>query len=115
VQVFGRRDSRETQKALRFFRERRIRIVFVDLGVKAIAPAELRRFRERFMASALIDPDSRAYRDAGLGYMRLQEDDIFERLLVNQRLIRLPLVRAGARLSVGLAEHEWRAWLGGAA
>lgn len=96
---------------MRFFRERRIRVVFVDVGAKPIAPTELRRFSERFGACALLDTDGRAYRDAGLGYLSMSDDAAFEKLLRDQRLIRLPLVRAGSRLSVGLSEDDWRAWL----
>jgi arsenate reductase-like glutaredoxin family protein len=76
-----------------------------------MAPTELRRFSERFGATSLLDTSGRAYRDAGLAYLSLDDDAAFEKLLRDQRLIRLPLVRAGARLSVGLSEGEWRAWL----
>lgn len=96
---------------MRFFRDRRVGVVFVDLGVKPIAPTELRRFAAPFGAASLFDTSSRAYHDAGLGYLSMSDDSAFEKLLADQRLIRLPLVRAGNRLSVGLAEDEWRAWL----
>ena len=33
VQLFGRKDSRDTQKAIRFFKERRIAISFVDIAI----------------------------------------------------------------------------------
>jgi len=115
VQIFGRRDSRATQKALRYFRERRVDVVFVDLAVKAMAATELRRFSQRFGGSALIDSTSRAYRDAGLAYMRVGEEESCERRLAKQVLLRLPLVRAGNLLSVGLDENSWRVWLSGGA
>jgi len=59
----------------------------------------------------LIDANSRAYRDGGLAYMSLGDDEACERLLANQMLLRLPLVRTGDRLSVGAAQQTWRAWL----
>lgn len=86
-------------------------MVFVDLSAKPIAPTELRRFAARFGAASLFDTSARAYRDAGLGYLSMSDDSAFEKLLGDQRLIRLPLVRAGNRLSVGPSEGEWRAWL----
>ena len=55
VQVFGRKDSRTTQRALRFFRERRVPVAFVDLAVRPLAPTELRRFAERLGPDALLD------------------------------------------------------------
>src|SRR5207244_9144039 len=44
VQVFGTPDSPATRAALRFFKERRIDVHFVDVSRKSMAPAELRRF-----------------------------------------------------------------------
>lgn len=92
-----------------------MRIVFVDLAAKAMAATELRRFSQRLGAATLIDTASRAYRDAGLAYMRVGDDELFERVLVNQLLLRLPLVRAGNLVSVGLDENSWRVWLSGGA
>ena len=76
-----------------------------------MAVAELRRFSARFGPRALMDTSSRAYRDAGLAYMHLTDEEAFERLLANQTLLRLPLVRAAHRLAIGVAENMWRAWL----
>jgi arsenate reductase-like glutaredoxin family protein len=41
--------------------------------------------------------------------MRLGDDEIVERLLKHQSLLRLPLVRAGDRVAVGIDEEAWRA------
>ena len=71
----------------------------------------MQRFSQKFGAIQLLDEDSRAYRDSGLGYMRLDDADIFERALVNPRLIKLPLVRSGNSLTVGADEIAWRGWL----
>lgn len=88
-----------------------MRVNFVDLDAKPVAPAELRRFSERLGPAHLFDTASRAYRDGGLGYLSMSAEAAYEKLLRDQRLIKLPLVRAGNRLSVGLAEDEWRSWL----
>jgi arsenate reductase (glutaredoxin) len=68
----------------------------------------LRRFIERFGPEALLDPESRPYRDAGLGYLRMDRDEISERLLANAGLLRLPLIRSGKVLSVGSDESAWK-------
>lgn len=111
VQVFGRKDSRATQRCLRFFKERRVPVSFVDITRKPPAPAELRRFGQRFGAAALLDTESRAYRDRGLAYLRMTEDEVLERILADPALLRLPLVRRGADLAVGSDEDAWRACL----
>lgn len=115
VQMFGLVDSRPTQAALRFFKERRVNVTFVDLRRKPIAPGELRRFVERVGAAALLDTEGRQYRDLGLAYMRLGEDEIVERLLANHGLLRLPLVRFGNAVTAGTADATWRSWLAGTA
>jgi arsenate reductase-like glutaredoxin family protein len=111
IQVFGRKDSRETQRALRFFKERRVEISFVDLAIRPPAPAELRRFTQRFGALQLLDESSRAYREAGLGYLRMDDDQVMERLAREPRLLRLPLTRSGDRLAIGVDEAAWKSWL----
>jgi len=113
VQLFGPVDSRPTQAALRFFKERRVNVAYVDLRRKPIAPGELRRFVERLGAAALLDTDGRRYKDLGLGYMRLGDGEIAEKLLADNGLLRLPLVRFGNELTAGPADTTWKAWLAG--
>ena len=111
VQIFGLVDSRPTQAALRFFKERRVATHFVDLRRKALAPGELRRFVERLGARALADEDGKVWREAGLGYMRMDDAELAVRLLGDARLLRLPLVRRGNDVTAGEAEAAWKAWL----
>jgi len=114
VQMFGLADSRATQAALRFFKERRVNVTFVDLRRKPIAAGELRRFVERLGATALLDTEGRGYKDLGLGYMRFCDEEIVERLLAHNGLLRLPLVRFGNAFTAGPADATWKAWLAGA-
>lgn len=111
VQVFGRRDSRDTQRALRFFKERRVEVSLVDMAIRPPAPTELRRFIERLGAPALLDASSQRYRDQGLSYLRMDAAEVADRLLSDPRLLRLPLVRMGERASAGPDETAWRRWL----
>jgi arsenate reductase len=110
VQVFGRDDSQATRRCLRFFRERRMPVSYVDVARRPPAPAELRRFSQRHGAGALIDEDGRAYRDAGLAWLTLTEADILARVQADPRLLRLPLVRYGSEVTVGVDEAAWKAW-----
>lgn len=111
VQLFGYEDSQPTRAALRFFKERRVPIHFVNLKQRPIAPGELRRFTQRLGAQNLLDPTSRPYRDQGIGHLSLDEAGIVERVLANPRLLRLPLARHGNRVTAGPAEATWRTWL----
>jgi arsenate reductase-like glutaredoxin family protein len=111
VQLFGLESDPATRAALRFFKERRVPIAFVDLRRRPIAPGELRRFVERLGGVACADTDGRAWKDAGLGYMRMSDDELAARLLADARLLRLPLARHGTDVTAGRAEATWKAWL----
>jgi arsenate reductase (glutaredoxin) len=93
VQIFGLKNSQATRAAERFFKERRVGFQFVDLKRKAMAPAEIKRFIDRFGLTALLDSEGKIYNEAGLKYLRL------------------PLVRAAARLSIGLDQDSWKEML----
>jgi arsenate reductase-like glutaredoxin family protein len=109
VQVFGFEDSPPTRAALRFFKERRIAVHFVDLRRKPMAPGELRRFVERLGSREIADVDGRLWQDLGLGYLRMTDGELAHKLLADQRLLRLPLVRAGNAFAAGKDEAGWKA------
>ena len=111
VQIFGLESDQATRAAIRFFKERRITIHLVDLRRKPIAAGELRRFVERLGAPALADREGKAWREAGLGYLKMTDTELAERLLADTRLLRLPLVRFGNAASAGRAEATWKDWL----
>ena len=111
AQVFGTKKSADTRKALRFFSERRVRAHFVDLAERGAAPGELRRFAQRFGIDALIDRDGRRFAELGLRTAVFSEDRWLERLADEPLLLRVPLVRMGNRVSIGLAESEWKRWI----
>ena len=111
VQIFGVKNSQATRAAERFFKERRVKIQFVDLKQKPIAPGEIKRFVERFSWAGLLDSEGKAYIDAGLKYLRLSDTDLMARIARDPQLLRLPLIRAANRLSVGQDEASWTAML----
>ena len=111
IQVFGTEESQATRGAIRFFRERRVVVSFVDLRKRPMAPTELRRFTERLGARALLDETTKAYRDSGLAYLSMTDPEVVERLLRDQRLLHLPLVRHGHEVTAGKSETTWAGWL----
>ena len=111
IQVFGTDDSAATRNTLRFFRERRIVVHYVDLRKKPIARAELQRFVDRLGPGEVLDTGSRAYREQGLEYLSTDTAGIVGRLLADTSLLKLPLVRYGEQVTAGKAEGTWKAWL----
>jgi arsenate reductase (glutaredoxin) len=110
VQIFGIKKSPETRKALRFFAERRVKTHFVDLQERAASPGELKRFAQKFGVEALIDRQSRRYADLGLAAARFSNERWLEKLAEEPLMLRMPLVRYGAQLTVGEATSMWLAW-----
>src|SRR5918999_3295201 len=111
VQIFGTKKSSDTRKAQRFFAERRIQVHFVDLTERAASLGELRRFAQKFGVRALIDSESKRFRELGLGAATLSDDRWLDTLVEEPLVLRMPLVRLGNALSIGLAEDVWRNWM----
>ena len=110
VQIFGVKKSADTRKAERFFKERRVQIHFVDLKVRPASPGELRRFVQKFGVDGVIDRESRAFMDAGLRHAQYSPDRWLEILSEEPLMLKMPLVRNGKELTVGLAEDVWKTW-----
>ncbi len=107
VQIFGAKNSQATRAAERFFKERRIAIQFVDLKQKPIAPGEIKRFIDRFGWTGLLDTEGKAYINAGLKYLKVGERELMAKIESEPNLLRLPLIRAANKLSVGHDEEGW--------
>ena len=113
VQIFGVKKNADTRKALRFFAERRVKTHFVDFSDRAPSLGELKRFAQRFGVNALIDRDSRRFHELGLAYSQYSDDRWLEKLSNEPLLTKMPLARCANRLTIGLAESEWRQWVEG--
>lgn len=113
VQVFGTRKSKETRAAERFFKERKVKIHFVDLHERPIARGELTRFVQKFGLNALLDLEGKAYERSNLAYLRTTEEGVIAKVIETPELLRLPLVRAGKVLAVGDDPVGWKAMLEG--
>jgi arsenate reductase len=110
VQIFGVKKSADTRKALRFFSERRVKTHFVDLAERAASLGELKRFAQKFGVPALVDRASRRFAELGLEHAQLSDERWLEKLAEEPMLLRMPLVRSGSQITVGVAEGTWKEW-----
>jgi len=85
-------------------------ISFVDLKKRPAAPGELKRFAQKFGVRALLDEGSQAYTKANLGYLSMGDNEVLARVIADPKLLRLPLIRYGNELTVGVDEEVWKAW-----
>ena len=108
IQIFGARKSFDTKKAERWFKERRIKYQYIDLGSKGLSPGEYRSIRAAVGYDALVDRDSPDYRELGIDYLLPQAAE--EKLLENPWLFRVPIVRNGRQATVGYCPDVWKTW-----
>jgi arsenate reductase-like glutaredoxin family protein len=108
VQIIGIRNSQDTRKADRFFRERGIRPHFVDLKERPLSSGELQNICRHIDPEQLLDRSSKAFVKAGLAYMVY---DPMEEALKNPQILRTPIVRFGREVTVGLEPEIWTGWL----
>jgi len=113
VQIFGLKKNADTRKALRFFAERRVKTHFVDLAERAASLGELNRFAQKFGIQALIDRNSRRYHELGYAHAQYSDARWMEKLIDEPMLLKVPLTRFANRLTIGLAEPEWKSWVQG--
>jgi arsenate reductase (glutaredoxin) len=111
VQIFGIKNSQATRAAERFFKERQVPIQLIDLKQKAMAPGEIRRFIDRFGLTGLLDSEGKSYVDSGLKYLKLSDSELLGKIERDPKLLRLPLIRAGNRVSIGHDEESWKTML----
>lgn len=107
-QLLGHPKSKVTRKAQRFFSDRGVPVTFNDLRKRAPTPGELRKWVERFGVDAVVDRESAAYRERGMGYFSAGIDTWLDEFAKEPLLMRLPLVRCGKELSVGDDPQAWQ-------
>jgi arsenate reductase len=111
VQIFGVKNSHAARAAERFFKERGVTIHLVDLKQRPMAPGEIRRFIDRFGLTGLLDTEGKSYTAAGLKYLKLSDSEVLARIEREPLLLRLPLVRASNKISIGHDEAAWKGML----
>ena len=111
VQIFGIQKSADTRKALRFFKERRVNVHFVDLKIRAASKGELTRFTQKFGVDGILDRESKRFQTLGLKSAHYSDKKWMEILPEEPLLLKMPLVRSKNLLSVGFAEEAWKTWV----
>lgn len=107
VQIFGTKKCQDTRKAERYFKERAIPYHFVDLTIRGLSKGELDKVKVAVGIENLIDKSSKEYAKRNLKYI---SHDVMEMLLSYPLLLRTPIVRNGAKATVGYCPDIWKLW-----
>jgi arsenate reductase len=109
VQIFGKRKNFDTQKAERYFKERRIPVQNVDLVAKGLSKGEFASVKSAVGLESMIDVESKEYVALNMRYFgnsSVAEETLFK----NPVLYRAPIVRKGKRATVGFRPDVWDTW-----
>ena len=108
IQIFGTKNSNDTRKAERFFKERRIPFHFRDLTEKGISKGEFENIKQVIPVEELIDKEGKQFLKRNFAYMVM---DIEEELLNYPLLFKTPIVRNGRLVTVGYKPEVWKEWI----
>lgn len=107
IQIFGKAKCFDTKKAERYFKERRIKYQYIDLGKYGISKGELNSVLNAVKLEELIDPK---HSDAALVQYLAHREAKVEKVLEEPTLLKTPIVRNGKKATVGYAPEVWKAW-----
>lgn len=111
IQIFGTRKSQDTRKAERFFKERGIRFQFVDMKEKGLSRGEFESVKKAVGGlDAMIDRECRD-KDLLALITWIAEEDREQKVLENQSVLKLPIVRNGRLAAVGYQPDVWKSWI----
>lgn len=110
IQIFGKKKCFDTQKAERYFKERRIKFQSIDMISKGMSKGELESVVRAVGLRNLIDTESPLYKEKNVDRMTTPAL-ITEILLENPKLIKTPIVRNGQKATVGFVPDVWEGWM----
>jgi arsenate reductase-like glutaredoxin family protein len=109
IQIFGLKKCFDTQKAERYFKERKIKYQFIDLKEKALSKRELESVKNAIGLNELINQKAKEYKSSNLENIRTESVRI-EVLLNNPKLYKTPIVRNQTLATVGYKPEVWSTW-----
>ena len=113
IQLYVSKKNFDTQKAERFFKERRAQVQVMDLKKHRLGERELLVLAKACGGlSALVDREDKRVKEHPACYYD-RDSLLLPAILENPWLLRSPIVRSGARAAVGLNPEAWEDMLKG--
>lgn len=110
IQIFGKSKCFDTKKAERYFQERGIKFQFINLMEKGMSKGEFAKVKQAVGGlNAMLDPKCKD-KDLLALVTYLSEEDKEEKVLENQKILKTPIVRNGAKATVGYQPDIWKNW-----
>ena len=110
IQIFGTKKNFDSKKAERYFKERGIKYQFIDMKEKGLSKGEFQSVCKAIGGyNKLIDTDCKD-KDLLALITYIAEEDKAEKILENQSIIKVPVVRNGKQAAVGYQPEIWKSW-----
>lgn len=110
IQIFGTKKNFDSKKAERYFKERGIKYQFIDMKEKCLSKGEFQSVCNAVGGyEKLIDSDCKD-KDLLALITYIAEEDKAEKILENQSIIKLPVVRNGKQATIGYQPEIWKGW-----
>lgn len=110
IQIFGTKKSFDSKKAERYFKERNIKYQFIDMKEKGLSKGEFISVSQAVGGyEKLIDQNCKD-KDLLALIQYIAEEDKVEKILENQKVIKVPIVRNGKQATVGYQPDAWKNW-----
>jgi arsenate reductase (glutaredoxin) len=109
IQIYGKKKCFDTQKAERYFKERKIKYQYIDLIKYGLSKRELESVKTSVGIEELFNKDIKDYTTLNLDKIR-GSDTRAEILLNNPKLYKSPVVRNGSVATVGFKPDIWEKW-----
>lgn len=108
IQIYGAKGF-ETQKAERYFKERKISYQYIDLHKYGLSKGEYDSVKASVGIRELINVNSKDYER--LNMKNLGVGKVAEEVLIkNPKLFNSPIVRNGKKATVGYKPEIWGQW-----
>lgn len=109
IQIFGVKKCFDTQKAERYFKERKVKYQLIDLNQKGLSKRELESVKAVIGLNDLINTKAKEYKTLNLENIRTTS--VKEELLLNNpKLYKTPIIRNGKQATIGYQPEVWREW-----
>ena len=110
IQIFGKSKCFDTKKAERYFKERGIRFQSINLSEKCMSKGEFNRVKLAVGGlESMIDKDCKD-KDLLALIQYIAAEDRDGKVLENQNVLKTPIVRNGAKATVGYQPDVWKTW-----
>lgn len=110
IQIFGTKKNFDSKKAERYFKERGIKYQFIDMKETGLSKGEFQSVCKAIGGyNKLIDTDCKD-KDLLALITYIAEEDKAEKILENQSIIKVPVVRNGKQATVGYQPEIWKSW-----